>query len=167
MNLNTVILGGSLTSDPAAAGKAGSVATFTLSFDGPFASDRGGGGSRRDFIPVVAFGTSAADLPGASQEGLKDRGGRPAARGSLGLAGFRSPFAHHHCRRPDSLHLRPAKGASGPSPARPYGAGLLLRHPPVLAAPGDSWLSLTQEPEPPPPANLLGGARSGPSSPHP
>ena len=59
MNLNTVILGGNLTSDPASPGTGKSLCTFTLSFEGPFDSDRGGGGRRRDFVAVVAFGKSA------------------------------------------------------------------------------------------------------------
>ncbi len=78
MTLNTVILGGNLTSDPAPAGKGDTVATFTLSFDGPFGSDRGGGGKRRDFIPVVAFGKSAE----ASLKFLK-KGSRVVVDGRL------------------------------------------------------------------------------------
>jgi single-strand DNA-binding protein len=59
MNLNTVILSGHLTSDPAATGKAAEVATFSLSFLAPYGSDRAGGARRRDFVSVVAFGKSA------------------------------------------------------------------------------------------------------------
>ena len=59
MNLNTVILAGSLTGDPVPGARKHDLCTFTLSFDGPFGFDRGSGTRRRDFVPVVAFGRTA------------------------------------------------------------------------------------------------------------
>jgi single-strand DNA-binding protein len=87
MNLNTVILSGNLTSDPAAAGRAADVATFSLSFLAPFGTDRAGGAKRRDFVSVVAFGKAAAACLRHLKEGSKvvvdgrlrqDRWGSPA-----------------------------------------------------------------------------------------
>ena len=88
MNLNTVILSGHLTSDPAAAGRASEVATFSLSFLAPFGTDRAGGAKRRDFVSVVAFGKSAEACLSHLKEGSKvvvdgrlrqDRWGSPAS----------------------------------------------------------------------------------------
>ena len=41
MNLNTVILSGNLTGDPAPGASKHALCTFTLSFEGPFGFDRG------------------------------------------------------------------------------------------------------------------------------
>jgi single-strand DNA-binding protein len=88
MNLNSVILSGHLTSDPAAAGRAAEVATFSLSFLAPFGTDRAGGARRRDFVSVVAFGKSAEACLSHLKEGSKvvvdgrlrqDRWGSPAS----------------------------------------------------------------------------------------
>jgi single-stranded DNA-binding protein len=66
MRLNTVILGGQLSSDPAPGGGPTPLVTFLLSFEGPYGEGRGGGGRRRDFIPVVAFGKTARRRPSPS-----------------------------------------------------------------------------------------------------
>jgi single-strand DNA-binding protein len=60
MNLNTVILAGNLTGDPAPGASKHALCTFTLAFDAPFGFDRGGAARRRDFVPVVAFGPTAS-----------------------------------------------------------------------------------------------------------
>lgn len=139
MNLNTVILGGSLTSDPAPAGKGDSVATFTLSFDGPFASDRGGGGSRRDFIPVVAFGKSAETTLAYLKKGSRivvdgrlreDRWGSQAsgARSRITLVADRIHFVSG---------LRKAlRAGAQPGPAGPAPSGAPPQASPVQAIPG-------------------------------
>jgi len=59
MNLNAVILAGSLVEDPAPGARKHDLCTFTLAFQGPFAADRGAAARSRDFVPVVAFGRTA------------------------------------------------------------------------------------------------------------
>jgi single-strand DNA-binding protein len=59
MNLNAVILAGSLAEDPAPGARKHDLCTFTLAFQGPFAADRGAAARSRDFVPVVAFGRTA------------------------------------------------------------------------------------------------------------
>lgn len=59
MNLNALILAGSLAEDPAPGARKHDLCTFTLAFQGPFAADRGAASRSRDFIPVVAFGRTA------------------------------------------------------------------------------------------------------------
>lgn len=59
MNLNTVILAGNLTGDPAPGASKHALCTFTLTFDAPFGFDRGSSARRRDFVPVVAFGRTS------------------------------------------------------------------------------------------------------------
>jgi single-strand DNA-binding protein len=59
MNLNALILAGSLAEDPAPGVRKHDLCTFTLAFQGPFAADRGAASRSRDFIPVVAFGRTA------------------------------------------------------------------------------------------------------------
>jgi single-strand DNA-binding protein len=90
MRLNTVILSGNLTSDPAPGGGPTPLATFVLSFQDPYGLDRGGGGRRRDFIAVVAFGNVAETCLKFLKNGSKvvvdgrlreDRWGSPAGGG--------------------------------------------------------------------------------------
>jgi single-strand DNA-binding protein len=59
MNLNALILAGSLAEAPAPGVRKHDLCTFTLAFQGPFAADRGAASRSRDFIPVVAFGQTA------------------------------------------------------------------------------------------------------------
>lgn len=59
MNLNAVVLAGSLVEDPAPGARKHDLCTFTLGFQGPFASDRGAAARSRDFVPVIAFGRTA------------------------------------------------------------------------------------------------------------
>ena len=71
MNLNSVILAGSLTGDPVPGARKHDLCTFTLSFDGPFGFDRGSGTRRRDFVPVVAFGRTAEACLGHLKKGSR------------------------------------------------------------------------------------------------
>lgn len=59
MNLNAVILAGTLAEDPVPGTRKHDLCTFTLAFQGPFAAERGAASRSRDFIPVVAFGRTA------------------------------------------------------------------------------------------------------------
>ncbi len=59
MNLNAVILAGTLAEDPAPGARKHDLCTFTLAFQGPFSSDHGAAARSRDFVPVVAFGRTA------------------------------------------------------------------------------------------------------------
>lgn len=59
MNLNAVILAGSLAEDPAPGARKHDLCTFTLAFQGPFTSDQGAAARSRDFVSVVAFGRTA------------------------------------------------------------------------------------------------------------
>ena len=93
MNLNTVILSGNLTSDPAPAGSSAEVATFSLSFLAPFGTDRAGGAKRRDFVSVVAFGKAAA----ACLSHLK-QGSRVVVDGRLRQDRWGSPAKGDHSR---------------------------------------------------------------------
>lgn len=93
MNLNTVILSGHLTSDPAATGKLDQVATFSLSFVAPYGSDRGGGAHRRDFVSVVAFGKSAE----ACHRFLK-KGSKVVVDGRLRQDRWQSTVSGEHSR---------------------------------------------------------------------
>jgi single-strand DNA-binding protein len=71
MNLNTVILAGNLSGDPAPGARGHSLCTFTLSFEGPFGLDRGASTRRRGFIPVVAFGRTAEACLGHLKKGSR------------------------------------------------------------------------------------------------
>jgi len=139
MNLNTVILSGNLTSDPAAAGRSAEVATFSLSFLAPFGTDRAGGATRRDFVSVVAYGKSAA----ACLSHLKE-GSRVVVDGRLRQDRWGSPAKGDHSRITivaDRIHFisglrkaaraasppagqapeHPARSVTTPSEAAPYG----------------------------------------------
>jgi single-strand DNA-binding protein len=130
MNLNTVILGGNLTSDPASPGTGISLCTFTLSFEGPFGSDRGGGDRRRDFVAVVAFGKSAE----ACLAYLK-KGSRIVVDGRLRQDRWQSAVSGQHSRMTvvaDRVHFvsglrkatRAETGQSPGTPAQPAAAEL-------------------------------------------
>ncbi len=86
MNLNAVILAGSLAEDPAPGARKHDVCTFTLAFQGPFAADRGAAARSRDFVPVVAFGRTAE----ACLRHLK-KGSRVIVDGRLRDDRWRSP----------------------------------------------------------------------------
>jgi single-strand DNA-binding protein len=93
MNLNTIILSGNLTSDPAAAGSSADVATFSLSFLAPFGTDRAGGAKRRDFVSVVAYGKTAE----ACLTHLKE-GSKVVVDGRLRQDRWGSPVSGDHSR---------------------------------------------------------------------
>jgi single-strand DNA-binding protein len=94
MNLNAVILAGSLAEDPAPGARKHDVCTFTLAFQGPFAADRGAAARSRDFVPVVAFGRTAEACIRHLKRGSRviidgrlrdDRWRRPGASGTAGI----------------------------------------------------------------------------------
>jgi single-strand DNA-binding protein len=118
MNLNTVILAGHLSQDPAPGARGHSLCTFTLSFEGPFGLDRGASTRRRGFIPVVAFGRTAEACLGH----LK-KGSRVVVDGRLREDQWQTRVGGTHSRMTlvcDRIHfvsgLRkdPSPGAGGP-----------------------------------------------------
>ena len=91
MNLNALILAGSLSEDPTPGARKHDLCTFTLAFQGPFAADRGAASRSRDFIPVVAFGRTAEACLRYLKKGSRvivdgrlreDRWGQPGGAGT-------------------------------------------------------------------------------------
>lgn len=93
MNLNTVVLSGSLVADPAPGGSGQAVCTFMLSFAAPYGSDRGGSVDRRDFASVVSFGKAAETC----LRFLK-KGSRIVVDGRLRQDRWQSPASGQHSR---------------------------------------------------------------------
>lgn len=93
MNLNTVVLSGSLVGDPAPGGNGKAVCTFMLSFIAPYGSDRGGSVDRRDFASVVSFGNTAETC----LRFLK-KGSRVVVDGRLRQDRWQSPASGQHSR---------------------------------------------------------------------
>lgn len=119
MNLNTIILSGSLVADPAPGGSGKAVCSFTLSFTGPYGSDRGGPPGHRDFVSVVSFGKSAETC----LRYLK-RGSRIVVDGRLRQDRWQIPATGQHSRLAilaDRVHfvsgLKRADPAEPPDPA--------------------------------------------------
>jgi single-strand DNA-binding protein len=150
MNLNTVILSGFLTSDPAPAGSTVPVATFSLSFLGPYGSDRSGGLKRRDFVSVVAFAKTAELCLASLKEGSKvvvdgrlrqDRWGSPASgeRSRLTIVADRVHFVSGLKKAP-----RPVPPAQEESPGACAGVPALNVE--FKSAKGEMHDSATQHP---------------------
>lgn len=123
MNLNTVVLSGSLVGDPAPGGSGKTVCTFMLSFVAPYGADRGGSIDRRDFASVVSFGKTAETC----LRFLK-KGSRVVVDGRLRQDRWQSPGSGQHSRLSivaDRVHFvsglkklsapAPADGATSPS----------------------------------------------------
>jgi single-strand DNA-binding protein len=125
MNLNSVILAGNLTGDPAPGAARHALSTFTLAFDAPFGFDRGGAARRRDFVPVVAFGHVADTCI----RHLK-KGSRVIVEGRLREDRWQSLATGQHSRLTlvcDRIHfvsgLRKETGAPPPEPQGNPAAG--------------------------------------------
>jgi single-strand DNA-binding protein len=93
MNLNTAILSGSLTGDPAPGAQKHDLCTFTLSFDDPFTRGPGDGGRHRNFVSIVAFGRTAE----ACLKHLK-KGSRVVVDGRIREDRWQSKAAGAHSR---------------------------------------------------------------------
>jgi single-strand DNA-binding protein len=152
MNLNTVILSGFLTSDPAPAGNADQVATFSLSFLGPYGSDRPGGARRRDYVSVVAFGKTAELCLASLKEGSKvvvdgrlrqDRWGSPASgeRSRVTIVADRVHFV-------SALKKTPRQAPSGPEAAPASGFRFPATDSDSKSMEGETNGSATQHPRP-------------------